>query len=1711
VTTVNDLPAFTKGADVTVAEDAGAQSLEGWATAISAGGPDEATQTLTFAVSNTNNALFAVQPALTAGGKLTFTPTANASGSATVTVSLSDDGGTANGGADKSADQTFTITVTAVNDAPSFTKGADQTVLEDAAAQTVTGWATAMSAGPADEAGQALAFTLTNSNTALFSAQPALTPTGTLTYTPAANANGSATVTVTLKDDGGTASGGADTAAAQTFTITVTAVNDAPSFTKGADQTVSEDAGLQSVTGWARTISKGPANEAGQRLTFTVTNNNNALFAAQPAVTADGTLTYTPAADANGTAQVDVYLSDDGGTASGGIDKTAAQSFTITVTAVNDAPSFTGGADLTVLEDAAAQTVAGWATAISAGPTDEAGQTLAFTVTNSNNAIFVAQPALAADGTLTYTPAADANGSATVTVKLKDDGGTASDGMDTSAEQTFTITVTAVNDAPSFTSGADQTVLEDAGAQTVAGWATSISKGPANEASQTLTFTVTNTNNALFAVQPAVAADGTLTYTTTLNANGAADVEVYLSDDGGTANGGTDKTAKASFRINVTPVNDAPTFTDAATNSRQEVAENDPLTAIAATDVEGDSVRFSTSSALPPGIVSLNPDGTFEGTVSYQAAGTYELDLLVSDGTDSTPGHLAVHIANVDTTPTLAAIPDQANPEGASINLGVAGADADGDTLTYSATGLPKDLKIDPATGVISGRLGYAASGSYLVSVTVTDSTPTAGDPAADGATRSFTWTISNVILNQSPKFDGPSTIQGAEGEGLPDLSASDPDGDPITFTVSGALPEGIRLASDGSFIGTASYRSAGNYTITVAVRDSNGATDSGTVRITVTNTDTAPSLGAVADQANSALDTVALALSAADLDGDILTFRAQGLPPGLSISSATGLISGQIEAAAAGEYRVTVSVADNTPVNGQEHSAGRSFVWQVASGLGPWPVKGRVTNALTGDPLPGVSVRIENAAGAGVAETFTNAGGAYSTKPLPIGSYTAVFSAQGFTEQRSGVTLRVQAPTALNVALRPIPVTISGVVTDAVSGEPLAGATVTLTQASRVRPSTTGPDGAYRFQEVLGGQSATVAVSDPDYSEVAPVVLTPEAGAILTQNFALQPRIRLTLSGPDEAQKLQVPPTVTGTYLPDQSVSIIVNGRAVATVTADQAGAFAYDLRPLAKELLFGLNTVVAQVQTPAHRLRSSNPVRFNLSPTGNVAGRVAAAETGAPLGGTTVHLQSLPGMTDQAAQTASDGTFRFENLPAGVYRLVAGTLEQPLAQTQVVLTGGQTVERTLLVSPATLTLSATPAAIVGDGIATSRIEAQLTRNGGQPVAGVTVQFSATAGRLSSASAVTDASGRAVVTLTAPVLSQVSVRQEEVRASARDTAQAITAGGSVVVSFVPATITGVVVADGLPVAGARVSVAEDFNGDGIIDFAASVLTGPDGIYVIEVPRGNWVYKANVELPAKPGGVPLTSTQSSTVGTLGGVGESISATRAIGGQVLLGSFGGATNGVQPLQLPPGFTVQASLQTESGAGLRDIQVRPDGSYLVEGVTAGEYRIVVQVSAPDGQRLAGTAVKATVGETGALVLSTVLIDPYGTVTDLVTRQPVVGAKVRLMWADTQLNRQHGRQPDTEVPLPALPNFPPANNAVPQWTDARGSYAWMVFPEGDYYLLAEQADHLAYDSRTEGRDVPVAVGEDSYVSGGVIHVGQTIVHFDFAMKPPRSWAIA
>ncbi len=217
--------------------------------------------------------------------------------------------------------------------------------------------------------------------------------------------------------------------------------NVAPSFMAGGSQTVPEDSGAHTVSGWATAISPGPGTETSQTVTFTVSTDNASLFSAAPAVSPDGTLTYTSAPDANGVAHVTVSAVDDGGTANGGHDTSVAQAFTITVDSVNDGPTFTPGPNQTAVSLLGAQAVNDWATAISPGPADESSQSVSFKVSVSNSGLFAVQPALSPSGKLTYTPKLLALGTATVTVTPVDNGGSEHGGQDTGVPRTFTITI----------------------------------------------------------------------------------------------------------------------------------------------------------------------------------------------------------------------------------------------------------------------------------------------------------------------------------------------------------------------------------------------------------------------------------------------------------------------------------------------------------------------------------------------------------------------------------------------------------------------------------------------------------------------------------------------------------------------------------------------------------------------------------------------------------------------------------------------------------------------------------------------------------------------------------------------------------------------------------------------------------------------------------------------------------------------------------------------------------------------------------------------------------------------------------------------------------------------------------------------------------------------------------------------------------------------
>ena len=388
------------------------------------------------------------------GAAVVYTPDDDYFGTDTFTYTIIDTSDPDHEEGDGPSTATVTVNVLPVNDPPSFTAEDPPEVWEDAGLQEIEGWVTEFIPGPPNESHQEVLEYIVSDITKpdLFSVAPSVSPDGTLTYQSAPDAFGVSEFTVVVRDDGGTEHGGIDTSEPQTFTITVLSVNDPPTFTASDPPEIHEDAGPQVIENWATDFVPGPPNESDQELLgyHVIEVTNQQLFAELPEVDLEGTLTYTPADDAFGTATFTVVAQDDGGTERGGDDTSAPQTFTITVLPVNDPPTFVADDPPAVLEDAGPQEIEGWVTEFIPGPPNESDQeVLAYHVTDvSNEALFAELPSVSLDGTLTYESAPDAWGTSTFTVVVQDDGGTERGGEDMSEPQTFTITVLAVNDPP---------------------------------------------------------------------------------------------------------------------------------------------------------------------------------------------------------------------------------------------------------------------------------------------------------------------------------------------------------------------------------------------------------------------------------------------------------------------------------------------------------------------------------------------------------------------------------------------------------------------------------------------------------------------------------------------------------------------------------------------------------------------------------------------------------------------------------------------------------------------------------------------------------------------------------------------------------------------------------------------------------------------------------------------------------------------------------------------------------------------------------------------------------------------------------------------------------------------------------------------------------------------------------------------------------------
>ena len=208
---------------------------------------------------------------------------------------------------------TMNVSVIAVNDEPSFSfkNLKDILVSEDVGEVITNGQIETQSKGPADEVIQNLTLHLINDNSALFSIQPTLDASGNLSFTPAANEFGIATVSVYISDDGGIANAGDDTSEVQTFTITIEAVNDGPIaendlFTVNEDENLSGSVKSDNGKGVDSDLDSDSDN-----FTYSLIDGGSAILNGSLVLNVDGTFTYNPNADFFGDVTFTYQVCDD--------------------------------------------------------------------------------------------------------------------------------------------------------------------------------------------------------------------------------------------------------------------------------------------------------------------------------------------------------------------------------------------------------------------------------------------------------------------------------------------------------------------------------------------------------------------------------------------------------------------------------------------------------------------------------------------------------------------------------------------------------------------------------------------------------------------------------------------------------------------------------------------------------------------------------------------------------------------------------------------------------------------------------------------------------------------------------------------------------------------------------------------------------------------------------------------------------------------------------------------------------------------------------------------------------------------------------------------------------------------------------------------------------------------------------------------------------
>ncbi|HEY8933912.1 MAG TPA: tandem-95 repeat protein, partial [Cyclobacteriaceae bacterium] len=749
-------------------------------------------------------------------GKVTFVPVADFNGTATTSYTVSDILLQVSNAAQ------IVVTVTSVNDLPVAVDDATTTNEDVSTTLNVVANDTDIE-GPVDAstvdldvstAGIQNSFTVTGGTFTVDNG-------GIVTYSPALNFNGVASLDYTVNDaDGGTSN-------TATISITVNAVNDVPVANDDATST-DENVVVTLNVVTNDTDVDGTVNAASVDLDTGTSGIQNSKTTGQGKYTVDGSgvVTYTPALNFVGMATLSYTVNDN----SGGTSNSA--TISITVDFVNQAPvahddAATTNEDVAVTIDVTANDDNDGLFDLSSVDLDPSTAGIQSTLSTADGDYSVNT----STGIVTYTPTTNFNGTTSITYTVKDNLGLGSNAAN------ITITVTPVNDPPVAVNDAASTNENVTVSLNVTTNDSDID-GSINVATVDLDVSTSGiqTSKSVTLGNFSVNSLGLVTFTPTANQSGTATTSYTVNDNGGVTSN------TATITITIAAVNHAPVANNDATSTNEDNAvtikvvsndtDSDGSIDNSTVDLDVSTAGIQNTITNADGVYSVNSGGVVTYTPALNTNGTKTLSYTVNDndGATSNAATITITVIPVNDAPVI----NSQTPSPLVTN--------EEQAITITLTDLnvtdPDDTYPTDFTLIVSTGTGYTVSGNTITPNANVTGTLTVGVRVNDGSLSSNLFSLQVRVdpVNDPPVITGQSSLSVNEDNSitlqLSNLTVTDPDNTyPTGFTLS--VSAGSNYTVSGATV-TPSSNYTGTLSVPVTVNDGTSNSNTFNVQITV-------------------------------------------------------------------------------------------------------------------------------------------------------------------------------------------------------------------------------------------------------------------------------------------------------------------------------------------------------------------------------------------------------------------------------------------------------------------------------------------------------------------------------------------------------------------------------------------------------------------------------------------------------------------------------------------------------------------------------------------------------------------------------------------------------------------------------------------------------------------------------------------------------------